>query len=488
MTKPILHLFPDTNLFVQCRPLHELDWSELGDFSEIHLIVCRPVQREIDNQKNRGNDRVAQRARRTYPLFRKIIIGETGYELVNDDPPVKIFIESSSLPDEELSNTLDYGKPDDEVVGCCSQYWRKNPCLDVRLLTHDTGPMMSAKTVGLPFIPINDDWLIPPEHNKSEREIARLESELSKLKRAEPAFQVGYLNEQGMEITSLECTYKVYEPLNFSEISDLVEILEERFPIAREFNRHGPKPYDPFRRYKLVPPTQASILKYESEDYPRWLDACESFLQNLHEALQQRELLHFTFTAKNSGIQPAQDALVVVCAKGNFKIQPPEYIDENEEGESESELYLPEPPRAPRSKWIERPLTLSDLTAYNSLTISNNKLFEMPDVSLLSSNRRRDPNMFYYKPHRYEVPVECFSLECEQWRHAIPAEWFQGIVVVPEGETQIKGALEFSIHAKNLSEPTRKLIPVKIDVEQVSTTTFAQQLVDEMRSTSFRSV
>ena len=50
MTARILSFFPDTNLFIQCRSLEELDWSEWADFEEVHLIVCRTVQREIDQQ------------------------------------------------------------------------------------------------------------------------------------------------------------------------------------------------------------------------------------------------------------------------------------------------------------------------------------------------------------------------------------------------------------------------------------------------------
>ena len=45
MTRRNLCLFPDTNVFIQCRPLEELDWSDWADFEEVHLIVCRTVQR-----------------------------------------------------------------------------------------------------------------------------------------------------------------------------------------------------------------------------------------------------------------------------------------------------------------------------------------------------------------------------------------------------------------------------------------------------------
>lgn len=49
----ILYLFADTNLFIQCRALVELDWSAWASFDEVHVIVSRPVQREIDYRKNK---------------------------------------------------------------------------------------------------------------------------------------------------------------------------------------------------------------------------------------------------------------------------------------------------------------------------------------------------------------------------------------------------------------------------------------------------
>lgn len=50
-----LTLFPDTNLFIQCRPIEEIDWAEFAGFERIDLVVTRPVQVEIDRQKSKGN-------------------------------------------------------------------------------------------------------------------------------------------------------------------------------------------------------------------------------------------------------------------------------------------------------------------------------------------------------------------------------------------------------------------------------------------------
>ena len=97
MTEHTLVLFPDTNLFIQCKPLEELDWSEWKDFAEVHLRVCRTVTREIDDQKTRGNSRVAQRARATYQLFGQVLESEQGHLLIrNSDPTVKLLVEGVS--------------------------------------------------------------------------------------------------------------------------------------------------------------------------------------------------------------------------------------------------------------------------------------------------------------------------------------------------------------------------------------------------------
>lgn len=72
--REVLVLFPDTNLFVQCLPLDQLTWFTLGEFTEIHLLVCRAVQSEIDKHKNQGSSRLAKRARSASATFRKAIL------------------------------------------------------------------------------------------------------------------------------------------------------------------------------------------------------------------------------------------------------------------------------------------------------------------------------------------------------------------------------------------------------------------------------
>ena len=141
MGKRTLYLFPDTNLFIQCRPLEDLDWSEWGEFEEVHLIVCSPVQREIDDQKYRGNDRVGQRARKTNQMFRGIVLSQDRCLVIQEATPrVLIYFLGAGFPSQELTDRLDYNKPDDQIIGHVHRYRQNHPDHDIRLLTHDTRP------------------------------------------------------------------------------------------------------------------------------------------------------------------------------------------------------------------------------------------------------------------------------------------------------------------------------------------------------------
>lgn len=496
MTKPTLYLFPDTNLFIQCLPLHELPWSELGDFEEIYLVVSRPVQREIDDQKGRGNGRVAQRARSTYPLFREIVTGNSGYEVVSVNPNVKVFIQSPSLPDEELSMTLDYSKPDDEIVGCCSRYKRENPALDVRLLTHDTGPMMSAKSVNLPFIPISNDWLIPPEHNESERKITSLENELARFKKAEPQFIIKFLNVQGEQVDSINFVHEIYEPLSDTEVSEFLEVLKDRFPIATNFNPPTPKPTSIatgllsalWGEWEYVPAATHDIEKYQSEEYPKWLDKCENILSEIHEGLQRMvNYPSFIFSAFNRGTRPGNDSLVEIVANGNFKIFTAQYMDNAFEEQEDQPTSLPTPPKAPTGGW-EVPMSpsmslLRDIgkMSRSELLFPNqnlDSLLELPTYHGAFSKPRRDPNAFYYMGDSPDTPAKSLRLGCKQWLHVTEPKEFEAIITFEDGTTEVRGLVECVIRASNLSEPASKRIPVRIRIRHLSSRSHAEFLIN----------
>ena len=500
MPDSTLYLFPDTNLFIQCFPLEELDWSEWADYDEIILIVSRPVQREIDSQKRRANTRLAKRAQKAYQLFREILASDShNYTVLTDSPRVTLRLASPSLPSAELNELLDYSTTDDELVGCVHRFQQEHFDREVRLLTHDAGPMMTARTLELKVAPIREDWLLPPEHTDSQREISKLKERIDELEHHEPQFRIWIVDEQGNEIDSISTDHRIYEPMSADDISDCIESLRSQFPIATEFEtlesagEYGRAVAARLlgKRHTYIPPAEESIASYINHDYPEWLKACEEFLSGLHNSLQ-KDLGQpsFTFVAANEGTRPGNDALVRIIARGDITISPPPIDDDDEESDrDDSGLELPAPPRPPRGKWVLGSPSLNSLAStvsglsrtFSGLESRINPSFD-PSLLIRSSAiaNRHDPNAFYYKPHRPMDPAASFSFECQQWRHVSGNESFSGQLFFDVDRSSISGMLSCEIHAENLSNPIRKVVQIRLSINRVKTADHARVLIQRL--------
>ena len=175
-------LIVDTNLFLECRSLDQIPWHELG-FDEISLIVPRPVQQEIDNHKKGIKSRTLKKALAATTLFRGIVVaGGLPHVVQEASPRVTLALMAQSKIDPTLAEELDPEFNDDAIVLRMLQYARDNAPVDVRLLTHDTGPMATVQSVGAQFIPIPDDWLSNEHDDPTAKENRKLEAEVKRLK------------------------------------------------------------------------------------------------------------------------------------------------------------------------------------------------------------------------------------------------------------------------------------------------------------------
>ena len=364
---------------------------------------------------------------------------------------------------------------------------------------------MTARSMGLSVEPIGPEWLLPPEHSSAEREIDHLSKEIEQLRKQEPQFLIRCTDYDGNEVHELNLVNKIHKPLTDDEISSCIAMLKSRFPIATDFNRRRAKPSLPVAyelagvRWHFKPASKEEIDKYQGIDYPEWIEECRRVLMSIHETLQKREgQLSFTIEMENVGSRPADDALVVFRAKGNFRICPPP-LEEDDTGDCEqTEISLPCPPEPPRGRWestrlrFNRGLASSLLGGLPGLNpsllggLSGLNLSSMEGFPFTHEPYRRDPNKFYYKQGRQTEPSDSFSLECEQWRHGTVWEVFHGDIFPREGVGDSTGVLECEIHAGNLSQPKLMKIHVKINVREVSSKDFANRLVNPPPKELFR--
>ncbi|MCB9959712.1 MAG: hypothetical protein H6843_14035 [Rhodospirillaceae bacterium] len=503
MTGSVVYLFVDTNLLIQCRPLEQLDWSPWSNFEEVRLIVSNPVLREMDYRKNKGQDRLGSRARAASAMFRKML--PDGQKTIRESRPrVLLSIEPQHRYSRDLEDRLNYDERDDQLIGTIHEFARGNPGSDVRLLTHDTTPLYSARAHGLAAAVIPDDWLLPPEKSETEKELSALKAENARLKKAEPSFAVRCANTEGTEITRYEGSYTRYEPLTDDDVDGLMARLKECFPPETDFGPREPAERDapPVGGLRVsgmkqifTPATDEEIAEYLGESYPNWLTKCEEILRNHHWTLQKEEtVLAFVFLAENNGTRPATDALITIEAQSQFEVRPPpskrrdEQQSDDDDGPRMPEL--PRPPAVPHGRWrssvgsqstglyttmLQRSLRGMPGFAGFGSSVFDERVLQPPIIPPL-----HDPNAFYYSSGRSGVPQESFALECDQWRHEDGEEPFVGEICVPAGQQEAKGALICRIQASNLSRAVSLKIPVHIAIEHVRAFDDAEKMVEAL--------
>ena len=507
-----LYFFVDTNLLIQCKPLEQLNWSPWKTFEEVRLIVSSPVLREIDYRKNKGNDRAGNRARATSAMFRELL--SEGQKIVHPGSPrVVLSVEPRHTYSQVLEHRLNYQERDDQLVGTVYEFVQRHQGADVRLLTHDTTPLFTAQALGLKADAISDDWLLPPETNETEKELASVKAENARLKKTEPSIAIRCKDWSDSEIKCYHSSYTRFESLTESQIDGLMRRLTDKIPVESEFGLREPAEravkqtgLNIFLGTKEVysPATDKEIAKYRDETFPQWLKDCKQILRNHHWMLQLKvPVLGCSFFAENVGTRPATDSLVTIEARGNFQIRPPSPDDQDEgrdgkgdNGDNVQSMVLPRPPVAPFGQWkqttagwpgdalrVSRELARS-LQGFPDLARDTDHIINYPMLNApLSESPSHDPNAFYYKPDRPTLPQSLFCIECDQWRHHDGEESFLCEIHVATGQVKAEGALVCRIQAANLSRPLSKLISVRIEITHASAFESAQKMVEALLRT-----
>lgn len=494
-------LVVDTNLFLECRALSDLPWHELG-YASVELIVSRPVQQELDNHKKNERGRTFKKALAATKLLRGLVTsGQATLVIREAEPRVILSIMPASRIQPDLNEALDPSFNDDAIILRMLQYQRDNDAANVRLITHDTGPMATAVSLGIPFIPIPDSWLMREQDDAATKEANKLKSELQRLRSQEPQLDIKVLDEDGNEISRLDAQVGSYEPLTFHEVSGLMEDIQQQFPMATDFGtaETTPQPQQQFPALRglrgvtvteFTPASDADIRKYQQESYPEWLSKCRDQLETLDRRLNARAgWPEIDFVITNSGTRPATRALVKFVAQGNIEIFPPEPPDDDAEPAPTrgiESIRLPNPPSPPRGVWTRKTNDpASRIAAMMTGRFDDPFAARVSHHSLGLDHLRpptpRDPDGFYWKGGRPSIAKSMIELTCENWRHNVGDEHFLFRVTASDA-ANVSGAIQCEIHAENLTDPAMMTLPVRIERVPKSTLEHAQTLIARLRA------
>jgi len=356
-------LFIDTNGFIQLRDLKDIPWRKLfRGVKHVRIMVARIVVDELDQHKVSNKPRQRDRARAALKQIR-LARKAPGGALTLKDSPLKITLEipPRAKLDWEWLSILDPSNPDDRLVAEAVTHGE-----GAAILSHDSGPLLTAHDIGLKGYEPLDDWHLPEEQSDADKKIALLERQLTAARSTKPQIAI--------EIDGRDAAGKLilYRPILPALDSEQVDRLLKRY--LTEYPRASPEATARFYVTTMGEGlTEEQVSSYHGE-YDSFEDRVKSHLQELHKysfyivvpTLGVRTTNHGSVSAMNFhvSLETSGGIGVLSSAKWIRKLAPfPEPPDEPEPrgylGGLHRNLWqggmMPTPPHPTEIVWIDKP-------------------------------------------------------------------------------------------------------------------------------------
>lgn len=328
-------IFVDTNAFIQLRDLADLPWRELlPDADHVAILVARPVIEELDRFKVSNRTRLRDRSRRALAMIDEA--GEIeGRTLVLKERPIRVTltIAPRRRPDWSRYPDLDEASNDDRLVIAAAEF---GAGAVAELLSHDSGPRLSAKDAGLKAHAPPASWLLPDEQTDEKRRLSQAERDLKAALDRRP----------GVRITFPDAVDGVV--LHVSPILSPLGALVQGRLIKRVLDEHPPHSLrvDPLRSLAFSSSFRG-ISEYQiesyNESYETYRTSVESYFASLHERVARIAALpQIGFEVENVG-QVSIMQLVVGISSDEFGLLASDRDIESAAGSA----ALPDPPERP---------------------------------------------------------------------------------------------------------------------------------------------
>jgi hypothetical protein len=459
---------PDVNLFLQCRTITSLAWTDLGEAGPITLYLGLTLQREIDRLKGDGSPRRAKRAREANTLFRKLLRApHTSTVLREANPRVTLTFLPHLDAQRPKPPQLDLSAPDDCHIEEALAFRATYPAVRTAILTHDTGPMLTARHVGLEYFEVPDSWLLEPEKDDRQKQIDELARQVKILQKQYPQLSLKTFDKSGSPIEVLSFSIVEYDPPSDETIQNLIAELRSHYPRQEDFKE--PPVEERWSLFALTgyprkyqAPSQDKIERYQ-HDYEDWLAKTEEFLKALPDKLTGRtHLTDIAFRLENIGTESAKSVLIDFSATPGFLLRPPAKPD----AVTQLDSQLPKRPEPPQGQYINVLSPWEEGLGRIPGIWSQEATGAAMDIASFLHHQQEalDPSEFYFrdKPQGF---VSGVGLSCMHFRHRLEPANFP-FEIRWEVETRSNsGAIRCRIAAENLPEPIEHVLPIRVTFE-----------------------
>ncbi len=337
----MLYCFLDTNIFIQCQEIRDIDWkAELGA-SEICLVIAPVVFEELDVFKdNHKNRRKRDRARRSIELVESIL--DSPHRLVRDGVFLDIAPDLYRMEFGAYNLSPEYN--DDRLVASAIGWSHQHSDDDLILVSHDSGPRMKARQRELQVKKLSEKYRLPDQLDPRDKEIRELKSKLAQIENAQPKLQLGFRDSMGKLVNFLHASNDFSQALiSDAELNAIIETKQGELQYVRQ-----EQSIESDRLSSLA--VFASLSKFvtnsQIDEYYRQL---EVYLEGYRDYLLDESLasifphrsIEVHLVLQNAGSTPAQNVEVRLDVQGCSEIllQVPEVPP-----------YEPSPPAKPEPR------------------------------------------------------------------------------------------------------------------------------------------
>ena len=415
-------VFTDTNVFIQLRDLQDLPWCELfPDVKHVAIMVARPVIQELGRHKVSTKPRLRNRARAALKIIDEASAAPNRMiELQKVPILVTLMVPQRIKPDWASLPNLEQCDPDDQLVAAAFTYAN-----DSVLLSHDSGPRISARDVGLVAYDPPQGWLLTLEQSDDQRRIRKLEHDLDQALSRSPQMSISFPQaENGKPITLYH--YKLPQlPKNIIDV------------LAYGYISAHPKEYIETKAYPFgslmgsFPGFTPEDQAHYGREYSKFTDHVHEYFAKLHKQLTAvvgvPELM---FTISNSGSGSALNLVVSIKVDGDFGL-----VTCHDRSDIARRLSLPEVPR-PR------------IAALNMEVASMDNLLRPPMPTL----QPPDPTeMRWYERPKSGEAFESYG--CKDFR---PGRSYEDVICLRADPPPSQGTIQVMASAEQMAEVSAK--------------------------------
>ncbi len=438
-TPDTIAVIVDCNCFLQLRDLKDLPWGELFPaVKRVEIMVTPSVVTELDKKKVDGKDRARNRARAAFRLLDMASEAEPMRVLLRDEPII-VALNLPEIPptDWHQHPRLDPTKPDDALVSQAVDLATNFP---KTLLSHDGGPRLTARRLGLAAKNVPDAWLLPDPVDDDRKQLQKLQRENEQLKSRHPSIVAGW----GSADKPLDCLTierLVVPPLSGEAIVAAIALCRSKWPHAIGTMRVGSG---------FFIGDDDTSGRFDQNDYQRYFEKWQQWADGLlafFESLPRRVAGTTRFASadlwfENTGGATAEGLTIDIAVSDGWQLLA------DQKTVDDIALY---PVALP-----ERPLTPFQQDHANRASKADDVSRQFRHL-VAPPPQPRDPTGFYWVERPgYDSTRGLYR--CEEFR---PKRRNDDVIWLwPRGNPPLNGKLVVDIHGSNLSEPLLLKLPL----------------------------